>query len=191
MVRMVQKLLLWLTVAGLISGVQAQDQRSSNQDPSLIVAGAIEGRRITITSADIAKLPRRSITVKDEQGTNTFEGVALHSVFEMTGVRFGKALAGDRLLGIVMVEGAPPSISELSRGGHVGEDYRAVFALPELDPSFTDTPVILATARDGKQLSGPEGPFRIVAAQDKRQSRWIRDVKMIWLLHADIFLSRQ
>ena len=75
-------------------------------------------------------------------------------------------------------------MANLSNRG--GEDYRALFSLPESDASFTDEqPVILAITQNGKPLSSADGPYRVIVPGDKRQSRWVKDVKMVWVLHAD------
>jgi hypothetical protein len=51
-----------------------------------------------------------------------------------------------------------------------------VFALPELDPAFTDKQVLLAFLKDGKALDDKEGPYRIVIPDEKRMARWVRQV---------------
>jgi len=56
------------------------------------------------------------------------------------------------------------------------DGYRAVFAWAELDRSFTDRRIYLVTQRDGKPLSDRDGPFMTVAPDDKRASRWVRNV---------------
>jgi hypothetical protein len=56
------------------------------------------------------------------------------------------------------------------------DGYRAVFALPELDPAFTDGVVLVADKRDGRPLGGEEGPLRLVVAGEKRQARWVRQL---------------
>jgi hypothetical protein len=103
-------------------------------------------------------------------------------------VLFGPKLHGARLMAFVVAEGAPPPIS--APIGRTAEDYRALFSLAELDATFTnEDPVILAVTQDGKPLSERDGPYRIVVPGDNRQSRWVRDVKMIWVLHADSILG--
>ena len=42
------------------------------------------------------------------------------------------------------------------------DDYRVVFALPELDPAFTERVILLADRRDGQPLAAAEGPLRLV-----------------------------
>jgi hypothetical protein len=169
--------------------VLAQAPDASRREESIIVAGTIEGKRVTITTADLAKLPRRSVTVKSDGGNTRFEGITVQSVLELAGVRFGEALKGDRLLVFIAVEGAPPPLSRLFGRQNEYDNNRVVFALAELDSSFAEQPVILAITRDGQPLSAPEGPFQIVAPQDKRQTRWVKDVRLIWVLHADYVLS--
>src|SRR6266404_9217125 len=171
-----------LTLALLSLTGQSQ---STNRKDSIIIAGSIERRRVTVTRAELDKLPKHIATIKSNGKAVAYEGVALQSVLELVVVKFGKALKGDRLLGFIVVEGAPPAIEDLSANN---EDYRAVFALPELDLSFKDHPVMLVTGRAGKPLAGPDGPFRIVAPDDKAGSRWIKDVRLIWVLHADYLL---
>jgi hypothetical protein len=49
----------------------------------------------------------------------------------------------------------------------------------ELDPAFTDSKVLVAYAANGKPLPDGQGPFRIVAPQEKRPARWIRMLQPI------------
>lgn len=56
------------------------------------------------------------------------------------------------------------------------DGYRAVFALPELDPAFTDKQIVLAFLKNGKLLDDKEGPYCIVIPDEKRKARWVRRV---------------
>jgi Oxidoreductase molybdopterin binding domain len=91
-----------------------------------------------------------------------FEGVSLRSVLEKGGVSFGESMKGKRLANCLLVEAA--------------DGYRAVIALPEMDPAFTDKQIVLAFLRDGKPLSEKEGPYRVVIPDEKRMARWVRQV---------------
>jgi DMSO/TMAO reductase YedYZ molybdopterin-dependent catalytic subunit len=91
-----------------------------------------------------------------------FEGVTLKSVLEKAGVTFSESMKGNRLTNCLLVEAA--------------DGYRAVIALPELDPAFTDKQTLLAFLRDGKPLGEKEGPYRIVIPDEKRMARWVRQV---------------
>jgi len=56
------------------------------------------------------------------------------------------------------------------------DEYRVAFSLPEVDPEWTDSVVLLATARDGKALDKDHGPSQLVLPSEKRHSRWVRRV---------------
>jgi hypothetical protein len=59
------------------------------------------------------------------------------------------------------------------------DGYRAVFALPELDPAFTDRLILLTDCRNGEKLGVKDGPFRVIVPDEKRHSRWARQVIML------------
>jgi hypothetical protein len=56
------------------------------------------------------------------------------------------------------------------------DGYRAVFALAELSPDFTDHVILLADTKDGQPLSPREGPYRLVVPGEKHPTRWVRQV---------------
>jgi hypothetical protein len=56
------------------------------------------------------------------------------------------------------------------------DGYQALFALPELDPAFTDRVILLADHRDGQPLDARTGPFQIVVPGEKKHARWVRQV---------------
>jgi DMSO/TMAO reductase YedYZ molybdopterin-dependent catalytic subunit len=134
---------------------------------------SVEGevpRPLKLSMIDLAKLPRQTVTAKDHDGkTATFEGVAVVEILRMAGVEFGEKLRGKSLATFLVVEAA--------------DGYRAVFALPELDPVFNEQIIILADRRDGKALSEKEGQWRIVVPNEKRQARWVRRVVALTVRH--------
>jgi DMSO/TMAO reductase YedYZ molybdopterin-dependent catalytic subunit len=128
----------------------------------LTVSGEV-AQPLKLGAADLAKLPHRSIKARDHEGKEAeFEGVALTELLKMAGMKLGEQLRGKELALFLVVEAA--------------DGYRAVFALPELDPAFTDRVILLADKRDGRALAEKEGPLRIVVADEKRQGRWVRQV---------------
>jgi hypothetical protein len=64
------------------------------------------------------------------------------------------------------------------------DGYRVTFAPAELDSAFTDKLVFLAYLKDGAPLDSAEGPFRLIAAGEKRPARWARGVVRIRVLSA-------
>src|SRR5437016_8070081 len=104
----------------------------------LRVTGEVS-RPLNLTADDWMKLPRRSVRAKDHDGKEyEFEGVELGEILKLAGVKFGEQLRGKDLALYLVVDAA--------------DQYRAVFALPELDHVFTDRGVLLADSRDGKPL---------------------------------------
>lgn len=159
---------LSLVIAAAAPGVTSvgrQKTRQSAAPPLSAVSLSISGevkRPLKLTAADISKLPRRTVRASDHGTEATFEGVPLFEVLKLAGLEFGETLRGKRLETYLIVEAA--------------DGYKAVFALPELDPAFTDKVVLLADKRDGKPLAGEEGRLRIVVPDERRHARWVRQV---------------
>jgi hypothetical protein len=122
----------------------------------------LEGHSTAITAAQIANLPRVTVSVVDHDKAARFEGVPLASVLPMAGIELADTLRGPRMTEVLLVTAA--------------DGYKVGFALAEVDPAFAVREIILADKRDGKPLDTREGPFRIVAPGDKRPARWIRQV---------------
>ena len=129
---------------------------------SLRISGKVE-RPLVIGEADLQTLPRKRLTVTDDKGARvTYDGVPVVELLRRAGVPFGKQLKGVRMRSYVIVEAS--------------DGYQVVFALPEIDPDFTDRVTMLADRRDGHPLASPEGPFRLIVAGEKRHARWVREV---------------
>jgi hypothetical protein len=121
------------------------------------------GKQVVLSLADLETLPHIKVTASEHSSAPVeFEGVTLKSVLEKAGVVFGESMKGKRLANCLLVEAA--------------DGYRAVIALPELDPAFTDKQTLLAFLRGGKPLGEKEGPYRIIIPDEKRMARWVRQV---------------
>jgi DMSO/TMAO reductase YedYZ molybdopterin-dependent catalytic subunit len=146
----------------LITAVSGQTPQTSAPEVSLSVSGEVE-RPLKLTAADLGKLQRRTIRAKDHDGKESeFEGSPLIEALKLAGVKFGEGLRGKNLALYLVVEAS--------------DGYRAVYALPELDPAYTDKVVMLVDKRDGKALDAKEGPLRIVVPDEKMHARWVRQV---------------
>jgi Oxidoreductase molybdopterin binding domain len=141
------------------------------QQPAVISLQGLEGKPVTVTTEDLAKLPQHSIKASEHGSSATFEGVLLNDVLTLVNVPIGEKLRGKALTQYLLVEAA--------------DGYRIVFALPELDPAFTSQRVYLVTKRDGKPLSEKEGAFRIVVPAEKRPARWVRQVTALKIKQAE------
>lgn len=145
----------------LFAPVYAQDA-----DAKLTIAGDVSNP-LTLTKADLAKLPRTSVSVKNEGGDEspTYEGVLLYEILKQAGAPVGKQLMGKALATYVLAE---------ARDG-----YQVLYALPEFDPSFTDNKIIVADTLNGKPLFEYQGPFRLVVPSEKKGARSIRMLEKI------------
>jgi len=131
----------------------------------LALTGAVE-RPLNLQISDLEKMPHVSVDVKDHDGKlTTYEGVQLAELLRAAGAPIGDKLRGANMASYVLAEAK--------------DGYRVVFALPELDSAFTDCKVLVAYATNGKPLPDGQGPFRIVAPQEKRPARWIRMLERI------------
>lgn len=137
---------------------------------TLTIAGDLL-KPLTLSIDDLAKLPRITLKATDRDNKeHEYTGVAVTEVLKAAGVTLGSQLRGDALTRYVVMKAA--------------DNYQVVYALPELDPEFTDDVVLLAITVDGKPLPKGEGPFRIVNPSDKKHARWIREIRNITIQNA-------
>lgn len=127
--------------------------------PVVQVSGAVK-QPLGLTLADLARMPRTTAKAVDHGTAITYEGVLLHEVLKRAGVPSGKEVHGKNVASYVLAEGR--------------DGYRAVYALPELDPEFLDNGVLLADKANGGPLPEPQGPVRLVAPKEKRAARCVR-----------------
>lgn len=136
------------------------------QNPASI---SISGEVLTplnLKMEDLATYKLLSHKAKDKDGkVHEYRGVALVEVLEKAGVTLGSKLRGENLKKVVLVQAA--------------DGYEVVYSLPELDPEFSNNIVLLVAEKDGAPLPAGEGPFRLIAPQDKKQARWIREIRSI------------
>lgn len=115
---------------------------------------------VTISQADLDKLPQQTVKVTEHGAEATYEGVLVHDLLSRPGVPLGKELRGKALSCYVLATGK--------------DGYAVVFSLTEFDPAFQDSNILLADKRDGKPLDEKEGPLRIVVPHDKKPARSVR-----------------
>ena len=82
--------------------------------------------------------------------------------------RWGKELRGKALAGYVLAKAA--------------DGYEVVFSLGELDQAFGNLSILVADKRDGKPLTGKQGPLRLVCPNDKAGARSVRMLESVELI---------
>jgi hypothetical protein len=158
--------LLQLSVVCLLLAAATAAAEDGKSDAAAVILRGNDGKPVRLTQADLQKLPRTELETVDHRGNKAkFSGVALRVLLDKLNVPRGEALRGEWMRAFVVVDAA--------------DDYRAIFAIAELDPGFTDRTIILADTRDGQPLKKFQGPFQIVVPGEKRQARWVRMVKEI------------
>lgn len=135
---------------------------SAADSPALTVVDESQ-QKIALSAEQLEKLPQHKVGVSERDGSrHAWEGPLLGDVLKAAGVPLEKQLRGPRLTLYLLVEAA--------------DGYCVVFALPELDPTNSDSQIILALRRDGSPLDAKEGPYRIIAPGEKRHARWVKQV---------------
>ncbi|HEX4230083.1 MAG TPA: hypothetical protein VHZ07_15520 [Bryobacteraceae bacterium] len=120
---------------------------------------------VTISAADLAKLPRHTAVLDNHGKQIAYEGVLLHDVLAQGGIDFGKELRGKQL---------STYVAALASDG-----YEVVYALAEFDPTVMDSGIIVADRREGQSLAASEGPLRVIAPHDKRPTRSLKSLQEI------------
>jgi hypothetical protein len=136
---------------------------ASAQDAALLHVSGPTGQSIALSAHDLDTMAREAVNVVDEKGNHVaYEGVPVIDILRRVGAPTGHDIHGKSMTLCLLVSAS--------------DGYHAVFALPELDPDFGDRHILLVDRRDGKVLASNEGPFRIIAPEDKRHARWVRNV---------------
>jgi DMSO/TMAO reductase YedYZ molybdopterin-dependent catalytic subunit len=138
--------------------------------PSQITIGGAIAKPLVVSADDLKKMPRSTVRIAHDQQTDVYEGVALADLLAKAGVPHGEEIGGPWLSAYVLVEAA--------------DGFRGIFSLPEVDPGFLDSQVLVADTLNGAPLAARQGPFRLVVPHDKRAARWVRMLKSITIVQA-------
>ncbi len=139
---------------------QTPQQQPQSGPTSLTVTGDV-ATPITLKAEDLAAMPREKASIPEQDGTQVeYEGVPLREILKRAGAPLGGQLRGKALASYVLAK------------AHDG--YQVVFTLGEIDAQFGNEQIIVADKRDGKPLSGDQGPLRLVCPDDKAGARSVR-----------------
>ncbi|MBL8148868.1 MAG: molybdopterin-dependent oxidoreductase [Blastocatellia bacterium] len=134
-------------------------------ETALTISGEVE-KSLSLTVADLEKLSVETVEVKGHDGKQAaYTGTPVYQLLKLAGAKMGKDFRGKDAAYYLVVEAT--------------DGYQVVVAIPELDPEFSDRKILLAYKKDGKPLEEFEGPFRLIVPDDKRQARWVRQVKSL------------
>ena len=127
---------------------------------------------VIFTPAEFKQLPHTTVTVHNEhtKADETYSGVRVADLLAKMDAPLGNKLRGAALSAYLVATGS--------------DNYVAVIALAEADPSFHPGDVIVADAMNGQQLDVKSGPFKLVVTEDKRPARWVRNLVSLELKSA-------
>jgi hypothetical protein len=125
---------------------------------------------VPLDPATLAALPREPVKASAHGQALDCSGIALVALLRATGAMPAGPLRGSQLTRYVLVA---------ARNG-----YRAVYSLAELDPSLAARRVLLVDRCAGRPLGADDGPLRLIAPDDARPARWVRQVKSITVVAA-------
>jgi len=137
----------------------------------VLVVEGLGGKTVALTLDDLAKLPHKTLDITDHDKAARFEVVAIADVLAKVDLPLGDKFH---------LTGAAYYLVAEARDG-----YRVVFSWAELDSSYMDKAIYVATARDGKPLPARDGPFQLVVPGEKRNGRWARQVVALRLRRAN------
>ncbi|WP_242111600.1 hypothetical protein [Luteimonas aquatica] len=125
---------------------------------------------VPLDAATLASLPREAVNASAHRQALRCEGIALSTLLRATGAMPVEPLRGPQLARYVQADG--------------NDGYRALYALAELDPSLGDRKVFVVDRCDGAPLGAEDGPLRLIAPQDARPARWVRQLKSLTVIVA-------
>lgn len=140
---------LWISLILLALVVPEYSQGEQDSSAVLLRLVAPDGGERSVTREDWSKLPRTSVKAKDHGGdVVSFDGVPARELLKLVAAPSGPELRGRQLTLYVVAEAT--------------DGYKAVYALAEFDPDFTDGVILIADRRNGEALPPKEGPLRMV-----------------------------
>lgn len=149
---------IWLVLLIAITTIEAHAQA-----PYLIVAGDVSTPLIIKSEADFKALPRSSVTVTDATGKQTvYAGVSLADILLKAGVPLKDNIKG-------------ADVAKYVSAVSSADGFTALFALPEFDQGT----FLVADTADGKPLPTGNGPLQIISPNEKRHSRWVKQLVLI------------
>lgn len=132
----------------------------------------IDGKTTTLYVADLQAMPQKTVTVHNPHTKmdESYTGVELSDLLAKYGVALDKATQRKILRSYLRVEGT--------------DHYFVLYSAAEIEGEIHNGDVIVATTMNDKGL-GEDGAIKLVASQDKKPMRWVRNVTKITLVTVD------
>ena len=148
------------------SAAAAPHQHASTPQPATLPSPL----SIPLDADVLAALPRETVTATAHDKTLHCEGIPLAALLRATEALPAQPLSGQALSRYVLVT---------ARDG-----YRVLYSLAELETSVGNHAVFLVDRCEGGPLDVEDGPLRLIAPQESRSARWVRQVQSITVVAA-------
>lgn len=150
----------------LVTAMPAFSFAQLANEPAVVEVSGELTNPLKLTASSLDSFKQVSVIRKDKDGhPHTYTGAAFSEILVKAGVTMGKELRGKNLTKYLVVEAL--------------DGYQVLFALAELDESFTSRQIILTAQMDGKPLPEADGPFRIIIQDEKLPARCAKQVKSL------------
>ena len=146
----------FVLAAGSVASPVVADAKDS-------VVVVVDGQEVVVDAAALAALPQADVTGTDKDGSaHSWRGVVVSALLATRGVLVGEQLRGPALKNVVVVEAS--------------DGYAVSFGVADLDAVVSGRTAILAKSKDGKALDVAHGPLQLIVSDDKKPTRWVRQV---------------
>ncbi len=133
----------------------------------------IHAQTITITGPGIQPLVMSKGMFQDmkqavvmakahDEKVHRYSGVTMADLLTKAGIVLGDTAKRKTIVSCLVVTAA--------------DNYKAIYALSEVDPLFANRTIIVADRADKKPLPEEVGPFQIIVPGEKKHARWVRQV---------------
>jgi hypothetical protein len=97
-----------------------------------------------------------------DEKVHRYSGVTIADLLTKAGIVLGDTAKRKTIVSCLVVTAA--------------DNYKAIYALSEVDPLFANRTIIVADRADKKPLPEDVGPFQIIVPGEKKHARWVRQV---------------
>jgi hypothetical protein len=128
---------------------------------------------LLLSRAELKSFPHITVTVQNAHNNTQeiYTGVRVSDLFAKMGAPLGSELRGQAMVNYIRASGT--------------DGYQVIFSVAEIDPSFHSGEIIVADEMNGQALDAKSGPFKLVATEDKRSARSVRNLSSLELKAAD------
>lgn len=155
-----------------MQGMGAMGSKKAPAPQSIALEITVNGKTSSFTVADLSGLPQKTVKVHNshDQADESYTGVGLSDLLTKAGFIASSATQQQMLRSYVRAEGT--------------DHYWVIYSLVEVEPSEHSGDVIVATSLDGHSL-GADGQLKLIAAEDRKPQRWIRNLAGITVRTAE------